>query len=375
MKKAALITIFRVPNYGSVLQAFASVRLLSKLGYACDIIDYIYPNEWHYSLGKRRYRESLVKKAILFFAGKLGLKKSARQKIELKKFFTQHLPLTRSFNSLESLEKNDWTGYDVAVVGSDQVWNPNYHYGDKAFMLSFIPDNIKKTSIASSFATDSVPEQYQHRFKECLSRFSSITVRENNGKRIILDKLNLNIDTDVVLDPTLMVSSEEWLDALDIKKNAPGRKYLLVYYLSYAFKTAPYIFELAEYLSKKYDMEVRVICGDRIAKKHLKDFINETGCSPQRFVSLFANAEMVVTSSFHGTAFAVNFGKPLAAIVPQGGDDRQKSLLKNLGIENCAVYKDTPMDSVNPFYNIEKEQAKLDELRSSSIEIIKNNLA
>ena len=90
---------------------------------------------------------------------------------------------------------------------------------------------------------------------------------------------------------------------------------------------------------------------------------------------MFANASLVVTSSFHGTAFAVNFGKPLISIVPDGdSDDRQSTLLKALQLNNCIVNVGDDIKELSPYYNVDKEQETLSKIRKESLDWISSNI-
>lgn len=101
--------------------------------------------------------------------------------------------------------------------------------------------------------------------------------------------------------------------------------------LTYAFEPRPYIFDVLKYLKEQEDYDIIVLEGyTPITKACGLNMINKTDSSISEFIDLFANADVVVTSSFHGTAFAVNFGIPVISIVPgDKGDDRQSSLLIN----------------------------------------------
>lgn len=377
MKKAVLMTIFRVPNYGSVLQAFATTEILNDFGYKIDLIDYKYPNDWHFNKGTNKYKKSFVKKILLWLMGFIGIKKGIVQKNRLNKFISRHFNTSRKYKDLSSLENEDWSCYDLAVVGSDQVWNPRYLHGDKAFMLSFIPNSVRKVSIASSFATNCIPTELIPKYYKYLSKFSCLTTRERNGKEILENVLNIQHDVEIIPDPTLLLDSKRWSDKLNIKVfDRNSSEYLLFYYLNYSFDSAPYIFDVVKYLSNKYGLKVYVICGEQSnhIKNSLSRFKDCSGASVEKFISLFANASLVVTSSFHGTAFAVNYGKPLISVIPSSGDDRQESLLNLLGIKQCAVKKDTDFEELNPFYDKRQEQYMLKLLREHAISKLRDKL-
>ena len=105
------------------------------------------------------------------------------------------------------------------------------------------------------------------------------------------------------------------------------------------------------------------------------DFVDADNSTIPQFINLFANASLVVTSSFHGTAFALSFGIPLVSIVPDNvGDDRQSSLLKVCGADNCIVRINSEIESIQPQYDITAVKDKLDYLRQDSINWIKSNI-
>ena len=104
------------------------------------------------------------------------------------------------------------------------------------------------------------------------------------------------------------------------------------------------------------------------------DVKDVTDSSMSDFLGYFANAALVVTSSFHGTAFAVNYGVPLVSVVPCGGDDRQSSLLEQLGLFGCRLAVGETIGLANPFYDVEIEQKRLDALRKDSLDWIKQQV-
>ena len=104
------------------------------------------------------------------------------------------------------------------------------------------------------------------------------------------------------------------------------------------------------------------------------DIEDATESSIPYFLDYFADASLVVTSSFHGTAFAVNYGVPLLSIVPNSSDDRQSSLLVQLGLDQCRLIVNERIDTAIPFYDKNAEQKKLQSLRDDSLNWIENVL-
>ena len=325
--RIGLITIYQVPNFGSVLQTYATQILLEELGIECKIINYRYPNEWHWSQG---------------------------------------LPKPRGWKSL--LRR-------IIPSKSDQVWNVRYLFGDSVFMLSFAPDDKPRYSLASSFALKHLPDVHKDKYKKELSKFSSISVRESNGINIINDDLFIDKPVKVLLDPTLWLSRDTWLKIVPRSSFKKKRPYIVFYMMTYAFEPRPYIFEVVKHFQKQIGCDVLTLegyfsfneCGVEL-KDYSKSRIEE-------FIDILINADLVVTSSFHGTAFALNFGIPLVSIIPGGNsDDRQTTLIKNVGCEQCVAEIGTHISNINPYYDVAKEQDKLDKMRQDNITWIKENV-
>ena len=367
--KTGIVTIYDVPNYGSVLQAYATQQLLTGLGCEPVFIEYDRTNKWYTEHAHIKQSSALRK-----FARKLGLKPEHRKILHLNAFKRKFFNKTRVFKDLDDLQRESWEDFDTFVVGSDQVWNPRYLVGDSVFMLSFAPDRAKKISIASSFASSELPEEYVAKFKRYLSRFDAISVRETNGLKIVKEQLGLNLEPRLLLDPTLLLSGAQWSECLRIKQK-PKRKYILAYMLTYAFEPRPYIYDVIRRF--KNDTGFDVLALEGYSKSVPQDLRMQDKCdsSVPDFVNLFANAEIVITSSFHGTAFAVNYSKPVISIIPSGGDDRQLSLLQTLGISHCAVSIGTPVEELNPYYDADKVQQHLQDIRKENINWIRTQIA
>lgn len=366
MKNIGLITIYQVPNFGSVLQAYATQIVLEKMGMQCKIINYNYPNEWHYSKGIAK--ESIRSKIGHFF-GILPLHRKANKLIKFKE---EHFNFTRLYKNYDELRNEDWSEYDIFAVGSDQVWNSRFTLGDTAFMLSFIPDNKRRISISSSFATESIPEGLVNKYKKHLQKFNAISVRESNGMDIIEKQLQLDIAPTLVPDPTLLLSKEEWISVVPSSKFKKKKEYILLYMLTYAFEPRPYIFEIIKELQKQNDYDVIALEGYTPPQmaNGIK-MIDKRDSSISEFIDLFANADIVVTSSFHGTAFAVNFGIPVISVVPEGNsDDRQSSLLKSLDLDNCIAINGSNNINIEPRYDIAKTNEKICRMRKESLDWI-----
>lgn len=378
MKSVGIITIHRIYNYGSVLQAYALQQVLENIGYKVEIIDYLFPNEY-------QAQETVVEDEDLSI--QIGLKERFlkylygygiyNQHKEIARFTTEKLHLScRQYHNPDELLK-DPPHYDVYITGSDQVWSPRHCKGDPSFMLHFAPDESRKIAYAASIGVDMIEDKYKPTYKKYLSRYNEIGVREQSGEAVVKEVTGKCAQT--VLDPTLLLNAAEW-GALIPKDRRIKNKYILCYYLNYTFNAFPYADKLAHYFHKLTGW--KVVCVGR--PPHEFSF-NGTkyivGVSPAELLQLVRDAELVLTTSFHGTAFSVNFARPVFSIVQSDknktgkGDSRQTSLLNSLGLnnrilsldDNFPTEKDIPCD-------YKMASVKLKELREHSMDFLNNAL-
>lgn len=264
--------------------------------------------------------------------------------------------------------------FDTYVVGSDQVWNERHMKGAPTFLLDFVPDEKKKISYASSAARAKISDNLIDRYRKLLKRFSAISVRETNTQRIVKDLTG--VMPIVTLDPTLLLTNEEWTWIADVSTFNVNEPYILVYILKYSFHPYPYATELIRTLYK--ETGYRIVMLRYSAREHLGidnviDLHESVG--PCEFVSLFKNAAFVVTTSFHGTAFAINFERPFYSLINKDiEDDRISSLLELLGCDDRGVdYRDV---SKCHFGKLDYENIKirLNKERQKSMNYLKENL-
>lgn len=328
---ALLVTIFNVPNFGSVLQTYATQYVIEQLGAHCTVLNYDHcQSEWAllHGIPRQGWKNKLGRL--------LGLKPHHRKENKLKNFRDKYLHLSKPYTRLQDIKDEVDGKYDVYVVGSDQVWNTRFTNCDPVFLLEFVGgNNAHRVSISSSFASNSIDKKYLSEFETHLANFSNISVREQGGIAILNDLGYANVK--LVLDPTLLLSANQW-NGLRNKNEKKSEKYILLYMLTYAFEPRPLIFEVLDYYQKKLGCKIIALEGFDDCKGQTTLGIEDaTDSSIADFLRLFSNAEMVVTSSFHGTAFALNYGRPLVSVTPQGADDRQGSLLKQLGLQQCQL--------------------------------------
>jgi hypothetical protein len=369
-KTVGVVTMHRVINYGSFLQAYSTQTTIEKLGHSCEIVDYVFPNEWHYENGL--IKPAGIKPFLSKFIYPLGLTKGHRKTKKIYKAINSYLNLSKKYDRPATIHSNP-PRYDVYVTGSDQTWNPKHTVGDDVFLLAFAPEGKCKLSFSASLAGKNIKEEFLPIFKEHLPKYKNIAIRDSNGNKVV--EQILGASAEVTLDPTLMLNSEEWAEfGRNEVSMFENEEYIVFYLITHSFDSTPYIYELLKKLQKKTGFHIYSF--SEIPEQYDIKYDVCADISVEYFIQLYQKASYIVTSSFHGTAFAANFGIPMYSVVKdmEFDDDRQSSLLAKLEITNCLVPIGKNFDEVQPEYDVDLEQAKLEALRVLSRAYLEENI-
>jgi len=364
--RIGIITMHKVLNCGSALQAYALQQKLREMGYESEIIDYRYEE-------KSLSRPSPKARVIAFFRNLLFGFPVTRMKRKFKAFYRNNLVLSKQEYDRESIVKNP-PRYDLYIAGSDQVWNPRFIGDDVNFMLAFAAPDARRISYASSIAGTAIDSTMKVLYARYLSRFHAISVRERSGVEIIRELTGK--EATVCCDPTLLLGRDAW-DALAAQSRYKAdEKYILVYALSYMFDPFPEIYRIVDKVQETLGMKVVFLQGR--AKDVLRPgskLVKAAG--PADFAFLFRHAGFVITTSFHGAAFALINDKPLIGVVEarSGADSRIQSLLESVGAANAIYdYKDAVNLDKAGLLRLKGKREALDKLVQDSIKYLKDNL-
>lgn len=320
-KKVGIITMHKVLNYGSALQAYALQYVIEKMGHDVEIIDYIYPNEYHQQFV---HKPCALRRLISYTIEMLrGFPRKKRMKA-FEEFYKENLKLSRTYKSKEELH-NAPPKYDVYMTGSDQVWNPKSIHEDTSFMLSFT-DSPNKVAFSASVAKGEIPEKYKKLYATELRKYKHICMREKRGAELVESLIGYK--PEVVLDPTLLLGPSEWNVLSQKSKIEIKSPYILIYVLEYSFNVYPYMYDLIKHVQQQLDMKL-VVLG--MSTKHAMNLSNKVilhDASVYDFVKVFANASLVITDSFHGTAFSLNLNVPFYSVV--NNDEKSDSRVVDL---------------------------------------------
>ncbi len=299
MLKAGIITFHYAHHYGAQLQAYALMRAIELLGMECEIINYVRRDNIE---GSSLFRKGLTAGSILANANTLlNYGKLKRRYDRYDMFVKREMKLSDKFyGSYEELCA-DPPAYDAYVCGSDQIWNPLI-FGEKTFDPAFFADftgSGRRVAYAPSFGISSIPEDKKELLRKYVEKFDHLSVREKQGE-IILKEVT-GRDSVTVLDPTLLLTMDEWSTVAappDIKG-----PYILCYFITDARKYAGFV----QAISDKFRLPVVSLCGSRRVVPQTRYKVLDAG--PREFLGWFAGASVVLTDSFHGTVFSLNFNK------------------------------------------------------------------
>lgn len=364
MKKVIVATILKVCNYGTALQVYATQTILQKLGFNVEILNYKQKRlENNKLLFKSDKAKTTIKNRIYRILSIIyRMIPNIIIKNKFEKFLTQYINLTpKECTSFEEVNDN-YINADAYITGSDQVWNSNYNEGiDKVYYLDFVPNNVKKISYAASIGMDNFKEEEKENIQMLLKKYNSISVRELSAKSAIK---NLGLKVQVVLDPTLLIPRQEWINISNKKVNE--EKYLLLYILG-RDKT---LLKYAQEIAKGRNLKIVKVGLDFIHSKIVNK--SYSYATPNDFISLFINASYIITNSFHGIAFAINFNKQFIAIPPKSYQTRLNSILSLFDLEDRMIVNQKLINLKDIDYG--QVNQKLDKMRNSSINFLRKSL-
>lgn len=361
--KIGILTFHNAYNYGAVLQCYATQELLKSKGHDVEVIDYhnyaidknYAPNKYNYfRLPKRFWKWPSYLITAFFYHKRLK---------SFDRFITSFLRLSQE--KYDYGKEYKFVGYDLILIGSDQLWNVDITLGfDDVYWGNFTKD-MKTKVLSWSISMNYVPDDADSQNKICqyLNNFDGISVREKKLHDILLNRYKK--ESVITLDPTLLLSVDKWHGLC--KPNQKINDYIAVYAVERS--TSAITYEVARRLAKKTNLGIKII------KSYCDgDFSNEAVqyASPDDFLSYINNAKYVVTSSFHGTAFSVIFHKRFFALSDINGkqNDRINSLLFHTGLEYCAINQNETFDNV-PDIDFISADKKLHQLKIQTMDFLK----
>lgn len=341
-------------NYGGLLQNYALQQVLKEMGHIVETIDWTH------------MRASALKECL--FSTKLSILSLVNKNIDKPRYqltkseavmigrntgrfvekYINVCPLKVQHPEEFALIENKYK-FDAYVVGSDQVWRPNYNSNMMpAMFLSFVKrENVKRIAYAASFGTSAwefTPEMTEV-CSHLAKQFNLITVREKSGVKLCKD--NLDVDASQVLDPTMLLSKEVYECIIREEKEKTSEGDLFHYILDPTAEKKSFIKTLANNqgltsftIMPKCQAENRT---RKDVKNHIEDCVFPSVSS---WLRGFMDAKMVVVDSFHGAVFSIIFNKPFWVLAnAKRGNARFESLMEIFGLEDRMVNPGDDLDS------------------------------
>lgn len=328
MKKVGLITLHRWFNYGSMLQSYAGNYLINSLGYDCELIDYTPPkidNNRSYKL----YNDNPEWKELR--------SKYSNEIERRKKCFDSFMKLYKcssvKYVSDDDLEDNPPI-YDAYVTGSDQIWNVNMRIASKAYFLHFT--NCKE-KFAFSTSVGRCKEDKLKPYIEYLEKYSKIYMREADGQELMSDMCP-RVEVNQMIDPTLILTRKEW-DAIICEDRLIEGDYIACY--ATLDDELDSMMPILKRIQKEKKMPI-VLFG-MILPREESGIINLIDVGPLEFIRLIRDAKLLITHSFHGTAFALNYNVPFMTYNDELENPRKEGILRMVGLENRIIHNEKEM--------------------------------
>lgn len=370
MKKTGILTFHNSYNCGSMLQSYAMQNVLKKLGIENEIINF--SNEGQKELYLVTYKNKNLKnfiKNIIIFPHKKIVGANNKKYEEFK---NEYFDLSK--NSYSKMEELNDEEYDAVIAGSDQIWNTTIMDADDAYFLPWVK-SAKKIAYAPSFGAKRL-EKYVtdiEKYKGYLNSFNYLSIREKNGQKWLRELLQKEVP--VVLDPTLLLEKEDYekIEAKDIEEK---EEYIFFYCPSFDSEICKFV----KKISDKYKLKVIVWSAKEYYLKYIKryGFTLAKYENPSSYLYYIKNAQMVFTTSFHGTIFSTIYRKKFY-VIKNGGmygdDDRVQTLVTQLGIEERLVpYEFEENKDYLEEVNYEKYDIYLKEYKEKSLDYLRKSL-
>lgn len=366
--KIGILTLTLHTNYGGILQAYALQTVLERMGHEVVVFNRPFvplKTRW-LEVFKRIIKKTIGKDVAIFKELKYN-REAPYINHDVWEFRKKYIN-ERTIDSLYEIREND---VDCIIVGSDQVWRPIYfeaqwHCGIKDAYLDFTKGwKIKRVAYAASLGVDQW-EQNSKTTKMCKNAakmFNAISVREQSGVSLL--KYNLGVDATHVLDPTLLLDSDDYKKLFEVEKTPKSKGNLLVYILDPNKEKTKLVERIA------IEKQLNTFSVNNSLIRESAPIEERKLPSVEAWLRGFYDAEFVVTDSFHACVFSILFNKPFVVFANENrGASRIVSLLKMFGMEKSLIRGNAISSGVD-YKPDEETYRKLNDWRNLSFEFLK----
>lgn len=378
MKKKTKVAILTQPlfiNYGGILQAYALQKVLTGLG--CEVITidrnyYTYPKFVRLlSTLKSKVERLFIKDITPVFTSQDLDYISKNTKNFINKFVVLSELLDTDQKMIKYFQNHN---FDAVVVGSDQTWRPKYSPNIYNFYLDFLQGNTKKIAYASSFGVEDweYNEDQTQKCKELVRKFEAVSVREDSAVELCHQYYDINAE--LVLDPTLLLDKQHYIDLFIEQSKVNNNGKLFTYILDGD--------ESKSQITTKVSEILKLSVFNYLPKESLKtpksnaieDYVIP---SVEGWIKGFYDADFVITDSFHGVVFCIIFNKPFIAIAnKERGISRFTSLLKQFELEHRLIFNNDQLNNelISEIIDFEFVNDRIKDLKAKSLLFLKNHL-
>ena len=206
--------------------------------------------------------------------------------------------------------------YDYCVVGSDQIWNPNIRYGSAADFLTYVSQH-KRIALAPSIGVSVIPDQFHDLYRKYLNEMAFLSVREEKGAELIR-KIS-GREAEVLVDPTLAITTEHWIELATEPVLKPENPYLLTNFIAEVSGTR---MKKLEEIASQQGLELVLLNSLKQPERFHAD--------PAEFLGYIKSAALVCTDSFHCIIFSMHFARPFIVFEREGKSAPMGSRIETL---------------------------------------------
>jgi len=360
-KRIGILTFPYSSSFGATLQMYALYRTVTALGCEAELINYhnAYMKECRHTAA---FHKQPRLKQWLHRGAQWLLHRRQRSKFrEFEKEMARY-PATviETPETLSTVTER----YECVICGSDQVWNPDITGRDLSYFLNFCDSTTRRISYAPSFGVETLPEDFAEVVAEECRRFSHLSVREAQGQALV-EKLTGHTPP-LVVDPTLLMTREEWAGEETPHPAVKGE-----YILYYTVRHSDSLFRFCLELAQKSGLKVLIAGGNAVRRLCNRDDRVEYVCDlgPREWLYLLHRARYVVTNSFHGTVFSINYRKDFYVEFSSLTNSRLSHIVSTLGLEKQIVTAEEVELCPTDYTRAER---LLPQLRNESLRFLQN---
>ena len=352
-------------NYGGTLQNWALQQVLIRMGH--EPITLRFPVVYQGMSLAHYWLKVFPKQALSSFVHiikggvyekPLTMGKWKKSVSGMEQFVDEHINVTEYLPNL-NMDDVRRLGIHALIVGSDQIWRPVKYDAVKYYFLGFAKDSdILRIAYAPSVALEEWPykPEVTALLRELIKKFSAVSVREKSSVQLV--KNYLGVDAQWVLDPTMLLKKEDYLE---VCKNVPQKEDAFVF--AYILDMTKDKWKMVEQTAKQLGCSVRYLSSDKV----------KADDTIEKWLANFRDAKLVITDSYHGTVFSLLFQKQFYCFFNNyRGNARMESLKEISGLDRRFV--NMAKEQLDDKIDYDKVEERIEAMRKESLSFLTMSL-